>query len=141
MWFRFPKGTQGITVEKHYYTVEARNEEGFEFFRAPAHYAPTILAINGFELGTPPDGAPADLPLPDPARDNALIETTRTNEALKIEITAVREDLNAALAKVTALANEKAELTAKVAKLEDQVAELTEQIEDQPEAAVVGKRK
>jgi hypothetical protein len=65
MWFRFPPGAESITVELQNFGTEwsALDADGKEqkFFRAPDHFAPTILALPGFGSVPQPDGAPDDL--------------------------------------------------------------------------------
>lgn len=134
MWFRMPEGCAGISVEQQNFQSDV-NFEGRDYFRAPEHFAPRILANKGFDLvDRPPEGFPDDIAKSDPLRDNAIVELTKTVEALKMELGGVRSDLNATVAKAGALANDKAELLTKLAAAERKVEELEEKVEDLTEA-------
>jgi hypothetical protein len=92
MWFLFPKDTDQITVEQQNFTVEAEDEDGNKFFRAPDHFAPTILALPGFSRAQQPEGAPDDLPKEDPKRADALDQLSAQLEALKLENERLRDE-------------------------------------------------
>lgn len=97
MWFRFPPGTKGITVQQQEFGVEATDEAG-DYFRAPDHFAGIILDLPGFAMAKPPEGAPADLPKPDPERDGAVEQLGGQIERLKLEL----DGANARLAEISA---------------------------------------
>lgn len=134
MWFKFPKGCDTISVEQQSFRIEAMDDEGRGYFRAPPHFAARILALNmGFVADAePPANAPDDLPREDPARDGAITELTKVNEALRLEIAALRSDLEAERARSRAMATERNAFEAQVKKLKLEVEGLEEQIEDQP---------
>lgn len=141
MWFKMPEGTSGISVELQSFASDV-TFEGRDYFRAPDHFAPRILAIQGFELVTiPPEGFPEDIPRADPLRDGAIAELTKTVEALKMELGGVRADLNSTVAKAAALANEKMDLTAKLEVALAKIVDLEEQVEDLVEAAPLKDKK
>lgn len=141
MWFSMPKGCGGITVERQEFSVEAKDDKGVGYFRAPDHFAPRILSLGaGFAMATPPEGAPADLPKDDPLRDGAIVELTKVSEAQKIEIQDLRADLIAATSRVTAFNNENTELKTKLMAKEKEIEELREQLEDKDLATKVVKK-
>ena len=135
MWFKFPQGVEGISVERQEFSVEATDAAGGKYFRAPEHFASRILEINGFTLAgeSLPEDAPADIPQLDPERDGAIQALSAANEALKLEVQTLRSDLNGAQASIAALTTQNGELTeqlhqatAKVEQLEEELTELHE---------------
>jgi hypothetical protein len=130
MWFSMPEGCGGITVECQEFGPEVKDEKGVASFRAPDHFAPRILAITGFAVATPPEGAPDDLPRADPLRDGAIAELTALTESQKTEIQNLRSDLNAASARTVALKNENTDLRTKLEQTIATAAGLQEQLED-----------
>lgn len=132
MWFKFPKGTEGITVEHQAFSTEIKDDADNSYFRAPDHFATRILGVPGFSLAEPPEGAPADLPRADPLRDGAIAELTKGHEATKMEVQNLRADLGAAQAKVTQLMNENNNLKLQLQQSLDKIDDLQEQIEDMP---------
>ena len=140
MWFSFPPGCGAISVERQEFVAEWTDDNGKGYFRAPDHFAPRILAIQGFSVVETPDGAPADLPKADPLRDSAIAELTGTAQAQRDEIQNLRSDLQAATARVAALSNEKTDLVTKLAVAEAKIHELEEEIEDRPAVEVTKKK-
>ena len=141
MWFKMPVGASAVSVELQSFASDV-NFEGRDYFRAPDHFAPRILAIQGFELvATPPEGFPEDIPRADPLRDSAIAELTKTVEALKMELSGVRADLNSTVAKAGALANEKSELTSRLEIANKKIEDLEEELEDRPEAKLLASPK
>lgn len=132
MWFQFPEGCGGISVELQHFAPEVTDKQGRKYFRAPNHFAPKILMLKGFAQVEPPEGSPADLPQPDPLRDGAIEQLTKESEAQKMEINNLRSDLIVATGKVTALVNEKGELEKKITTLEATIEDLEEKLEDKP---------
>jgi len=130
MWFSFPPGYEAISVEQQQFNVEITDTAGVGYFRAPDHFATKILALQGFAVATPPEGAPEDLPRMDPLRDGAIAELTGTTEAQKREIHDLREDLGAMNAKIIALQTEKVDLLAKLETAEAEIEALKEKIDD-----------
>lgn len=131
MWFAFPQGYDRISVERQEFVPEFTDDNGTEYFRAPNHFAPQILSIKGF-VAKEPQGAPADLPQPDPLRDSAIALLTQERESLRSEVANMRSDIAAAVAKVTALNNEKTLWLAEKEKLEVRITDLEEELEDRP---------
>jgi hypothetical protein len=130
VWFRFPKGSDRVTVECQPFVVEALDDEGNAYFRAPDHFSTRILAISGFALvEKPPEGAPPDLPRADPLRDGAISELTKSTEALKAQVQHLTSDLAAANAALRAAAVEKAQLGTKLQEAAANIAALEEEIE------------
>jgi len=135
VWFKFPKGVERISVERQQFVAEATDAAGVGYFRAPDHFAPMILTINGFTIASEvPEGAPADLPRADPLRDTAIAKLTVEAEAMKIEVQNLRTDLGAARAKVVALELEKTELGMRLQEAQARIARMEE---DQEEASEV----
>jgi septal ring factor EnvC (AmiA/AmiB activator) len=131
MWFSFPEGCTSLSVELQEFFPEIRDDEGRAYFRAPDHFAPRILMLNGFAVvEVPPIGAPDDLPKADPLRDSAIAELTRALEAQKLEVQGLRADLGASTARVVALSNERTDLEAKLKASDALVESLREQLED-----------
>ena len=139
MWFRMPQGCSGISVELQSFRSDI-NFEGRDYFRAPDHFAPRILAIQGFELvDKPPEGFPEDIAKADPLRDGAIAELTKSVEALKMENGNLRADLNSCVAKAAALVNEKDELTQQLQEAKAKMVDLEEELEDRPLAEPLAK--
>lgn len=131
MWFKFPKGAERISVEQQEYGIEAQDEDGNAYFRAPDHFAPRILAIVGFAIADAiPAGAPADLPKADPLRDGAIVELTKSNEALKLEVRQLREDFIVSRSRISSLEKEKNDLAAKLHAAQVSLSNLQDEIED-----------
>lgn len=131
MWFQFPQGCERISIERQTFVAEMTDAEGRTYFRAPDHFAPSILGIGGFSIvAKPPDDFPEDLPQADPLRDGAIAGLTKAAEAMKGEIKDLRSDLATASARITALTNENIDLRQKLYASEAVVEALNEQIED-----------
>jgi small-conductance mechanosensitive channel len=128
MWFSFPEGCTSISIERQEFMIELANN-GVSYFRAPDHFAPRILAINGFAIAKV-ENLPPDLPQADPLRDGAIGELTRTLESQRLEIQNLHSDLTASQAILAALTNEKANLAATIADREKTILELREALED-----------
>lgn len=137
MWLMMPKGCESISVALQNFCAEITDDEGRAYFRVPDHFAPTILAIGGFNIATPPAGAPEDLPKADPERDGAIVLLTGTVEAQKRDIQGLSEDLHGAIARITGLANENTDLKEKLTAAELKVEELTERLEDASKDATI----
>lgn len=137
MWFRMPKGASRVTVERQEFSAEAKGSDGAQYFRAPAHFAPKILAIPGFTLAGDnlPTDAPGDLATGNPASETAINELTASLEAQKTEIAGLRADLIAARSQIEALTVAKKTAEEGWAKAEKEVAELKEELEDVAPAA------
>lgn len=137
MWFAFPSGCSGISVELQQFVPEVKGEDGREYFRAPDHFAPRILEIKGFAIANDlPANAPADLPKADPLRDNAITELTAASESQKREIQSLREDVIAGNSTIVALRNDNAKLAEALKISLAKIEELEEQIYDKPAAPI-----
>ena len=130
MWFSMPKGCGRISVELQQFAAEATDENGVNYFRAPDHFAPRILAIAGFAKAEPPAGSPDDLPKADPLRDSAIAELTGEMSALRIEAQNLRSDVNAANARNAALVNDNAKLQSDLVEANRKIEGLEEKLED-----------
>lgn len=132
MWFKMPEGAGGISVERQQFRKEWTDPAGNNYFRAPSHFSPQILAIKGFSLaGEIPPGAPDDLPISNPATENAIAGLASTVDAQGLEIQNMRSSLIAMQkeldTKTTELTTAEAKLTSaeeKIVDLEDELAEL-----------------
>lgn len=130
MWFSFPKGCSGISVERQEFGIEYSDDKGTNYFRAPDHFAPKILAIGGFTMVDPPAGAPDDLPKADPLRDGAIAELTATAEAQKTQLQNMRSDLEASTSRIVALSNENSDLRKLTERQSEQIEQLRELLQD-----------
>lgn len=135
MWLQMPRGCESISIEQQNFVVEARDDDGNGYCRVPNHFVPRVLRINGFRRADPPAGAPDDLPLPDPLRDGAIADLTKTVEAQKRQIETTTSDLNAAVAALKGANTAKSALAAENANLKRRVSELEEQLADAKDAA------
>lgn len=110
MWFKFPKNVEQISVEQQMFVPEHRKGSA-SFFRAPDHFAPTILSLGmGFERVDQPDDAPDDLPeIGDQVTDSVtklvaeLEAARRENDLLKGELIRVSQQRDAAIHELTSL--------------------------------------
>ena len=118
MWFAFPEGTDAITVQLQEFHVEAKDEQGREYFRAPDHFAAIILDLPGFKTAKPPEGSPADLPLADPLRDGAIGQLTSQIDALKAENESLKAAHVTSRAEVVDLKEKLSAVETKLASLE-----------------------
>lgn len=96
MYFKYPSGTDQISVEGQNFKVDAKDEHGNQYFRAPDVLAATILGLPGFSRAEPPEGAPEDLPPSDPKRAEAVDKLSAEIEALREENQRLRQELGAA---------------------------------------------
>lgn len=128
MWFRFPLGHTAISIEQQEFKAEAKDASGFEYFRAPNHFAPKILSLGGYAVVDPPEQGPDD----DKERtdkDQAIGTLSQELEAAQEEAKNLRENLNALSAEHIALTNERDGLAQKVADLTHKLTELEEEKE------------
>src|SRR5574337_120145 len=123
MWFKLPAHVGGISVQQQEFNAEFTDAEGNSFFRAHNHFAAHILGMNlGISPAGSPEGAPEDLPVADPIRDNAIA-------GLSHDVQNLQSDLAAAIAKITALVNERDGLQGKLAEAEAKIEDLEEKLE------------
>jgi hypothetical protein len=131
MWFRFPLGAERITIERQAFSSEFVDEAGRHYFRAPGHFAPTVLALAGFDVvENLPEGMPADLPREDPERDKAIAGLTASLTALRDDIAGLQSDRIAAQQALTAAQHENTMLKAELAKANATIADLQDDLED-----------
>ena len=131
MWFQYPKGTTAISVNLHEYGVDFRDPDGVEYFRAPEHFAPTILGLPGFRQVGAPKGAPPDLP-PEPApRPEARDEIHETLRSQVAELQIAMENLKGVL---TVTSAERDDLKLKLHEAQTRIDELEDRAVSQPQA-------
>lgn len=115
MWFRFPEGIDNISVEQQNFQSEYEDKDRVKYFRAPDHFAPVILDLQGFtRMATPPEGAPPDLPKEDPEASRALGNLASQVDALKQDNLNLREENMALIAERDMLSARVAAAEAKV---------------------------
>lgn len=107
MWFRYPTGATRITVERQEFGIDYTDAEGNNYFRAPNHFAAIILMGPGYKQAAPPEGAPEDLPQPDPLRDGAISRLTAELETSRTLIAGLREELTVMQAALSAMTLER----------------------------------
>lgn len=93
MWFKFPSGTTEISVERQNFIVEATDSEGNGYFRAPNHFASTILSLKGFAPAEQPEGGPKDLDPNDVLRNGAISDLGKQVVALTQELSDAKSGL------------------------------------------------
>lgn len=116
MWFQFPPGTTNISIQQQHFQVEAEDDAGGQYFRAPDHFAHFILDLPGFKRAVPPEGAPEDLPRPEPRLAQSMEALTKQHEANQGRISDLERansDLN----------DENADLKDEITELRNKVAE------------------
>lgn len=96
MWFRFPAGTDQISIEQQSFMVEHEDKDGVKYFRAPDHFAPVILGLSGFTRVDQPEGAPKDLEPIDPKRAEATDKLAAEVASLQEENQLLRQQLGEA---------------------------------------------
>lgn len=107
MWFRFPEGVTEISVEQQNFHPEVERERSvgerkvqFGFFRAPDHFAPTILGLGMGFLSETPEGDLSELPPmqsgPPPASSTGI--SSVEVEALRNEASELRARLASVMA-------------------------------------------
>ena len=132
MWFRFPKGAERITIERQEFASEWTDAEGWNYFRAPAHFSPRILGLGaGFIVVADPKDMPADLPREDPERDNAIVALTAQLTARDDEIAGMRSDLIALRSELAARSAEVANLKTDLANARVEIQNLKDEKEDE----------
>lgn len=126
MWFVFPKGTSGVSIQQQEFKPELKDDEtGEEYFRAPDHFAAILVGMLKFNQKTPPErlNPPADLPKPDPDRDGAIGK-------LAHDLAGARADVEALRADNRALTNENSELRKQNHLQEQIIGALRQRLED-----------
>lgn len=96
MWFRFPAGTDQISIEQQTFAVEHEDKDGVKYFRAPDHFAPIILGLGGFTRVDQPEGAPKDLEPIDPKRAEVTDKLAAEVASLQEENQLLRQQLGEA---------------------------------------------
>lgn len=130
MWFRFAKGHEAISIEQQEFRAEAKDAEGYSYFRAPNHFAPKILALAGYAVVDPPDADGPDNDQERTDKDTAITQLSQELEAAKEDARTLRENANSASAEFIALRNERDVLAQQVADLTRKVSELSVGTED-----------
>lgn len=135
MWFVFPKGVECISVERQEFRAEANDVSGRACFRAPAHFAPRILAIGGFALaGDLVEGSIGDLVPEDPSQEAALATLVANLTAREDEVRGLREDLAVLKQELVALQGTHDATVQELESARAMIEELQEQAEDTPQA-------
>lgn len=96
MWFKFPPGTDQISIEQQIFSVEHKDKDGVGYFRAPDHFAPMILDLSGYTRVAQPEGAPEDLEPIDPKRAEATDKLAAALAASQEENQLLRQQLGEA---------------------------------------------
>ncbi len=91
MWFRFPDGTEQISVEQQNFSVQAEDENG-KYFQVPDHFAPIILNLGNFSRVERPENAPPDLPQEDTSKPNPMDQLAADLDAQREENHRLREE-------------------------------------------------
>jgi hypothetical protein len=108
MWYKFPKGLSGISVERQTFAPEFEDAEGNQYFRAPAHFSNKILGMGmGFtEVPVAPEGAPEDFPDIPPTQNQDLSAAVARASAFENDIQTLRTENSALNAKLGAAMHE-----------------------------------
>lgn len=114
MWFKFPPETYQINVEQQNFVVEAEDKDGNRYFRAPDHFAPTILSLPGFSKADRPEGGPEDLPKVDPQRADEVESLAAELQSARDENQLLRQQLGEARRERDATQTRHDELSAKL---------------------------
>jgi len=118
MWFRFPEGTEQISVQQQVFVPEYRDAKGANFFRAPDHFAPIILSQTDC-LAIRPEGedVPTDMPSTLGVRGDAVDDMASLNAQQSARIAELERLCQDS-------ANELLEKNERIAALEKQLADL-----------------
>jgi len=150
MWFKFPEGTTGISVERQNFSSEAIDpKDNRGCFRAPNHFAQAILGQKGFELlGEIPPDFPEDNSIQFPgggindtslAAENTMLKNSL--EEMRTNLQTVSTDLNAASANLGAVMHERDQLKLELHEVKTELANLKNDLEDEGiELPVEGKK-
>jgi hypothetical protein len=130
MWFVFPDGVETISVEQQSFKAEALDVVGRRAFRAPAHFAPRILSLQGFALAAElAPGSPEDLPVGVSGDQQAIKDFGALVEAQADEIQGLRADNIAIASSNSALVKERDGLLAKVEELAQTIEDLQDRLD------------
>lgn len=141
-WFRFPEGTDVVSIERQNFITEARDINGRGYFRAPDHFAGIIKSLPGFSITDPPEGTDLpDLPKSDPLRDSTISEQARKIEALELSVQNLQTDNSAMSANLASTLAERDDLKLKLHEMTMERDELQEKIEEIEENQPVGGKK
>jgi septal ring factor EnvC (AmiA/AmiB activator) len=136
MWFVFPENVDTICIEHQAFKAEAIDVVGRKAFRAPAHFAPRILALQGFALAAElAPGSPDDLPAGVSGDQQAIKDFGALVEAQADELQNLRSDNIVLLSENAALIKERAELQTNLEDLLQKVEDLQERLEQYEDAA------
>jgi hypothetical protein len=124
MWFRFPSGTTGVSVDLQEFDIEVTDAEGLGYFRAPDYLAAKILDLGGFVRINPPNGTTDldDLPARNNPNDNAISDLVSQVQALTIGRDDANERCQIALRQVGDLGAEIKRLKTTIGELETKLA-------------------
>jgi hypothetical protein len=124
MWFRFPEGTTGVSVDLQEFDEEVKDAEGLGYFRAPDYLAAKILDLPGFIRINPPNGTTDldDLPARNSPNDTAISDLVSQVQALTIGRDDANERCQIALRQVHDLSAEIKRLKVNIGELETKLA-------------------
>ena len=126
------QGFERVSIERQEFASEAKDKDGRDCFRAPAHFASKILMLKGFAaLTSPPENGPDDLPLADPLRDGAIHDLSGKITTLEGRVTDLVSDLASKDAAFKAMIIERDGLIVQIQKLNARIIELTEEEPDE----------
>lgn len=127
MWFAFAPGVERVSIERQEFAPEAKDKDGRDCFRAPAHFASKILMLKGFTaLTSPPENGPDDLPLADPLRDGAIHDLSGKITTLEGRVTDLVSDLASKDAALKAMIGERDMLFIRLQQAAEKIVELSE---------------
>lgn len=98
MWFKFPEGAEGCSIEQQSFASEYKDAEGRDWFRAPAHFAPAVLGTGlGYEAlpqGQAPEGCTIEDDLPTHGALGAQVgERAQTIASLQADLMRANETI------------------------------------------------
>lgn len=136
MWFRLPEGVDNISVERQAFATEVRDSSGRGYFRAPDHFAPTLMSIPGFGAASPPESVDlTGLPEINTSAPSEISEQAQKITALEDLVSSLRTDLSQRSAELAATLHERDELKLKLHEAEVKIADLEEKNTDLEDAA------
>jgi hypothetical protein len=131
MWFQFAPGEDAVSIERQMFKSEYKNKQGEAFFRAPNHFAEKLAREAGCKLlGSPPDGAPENLP-DFPILREQIDSTDARVLVLQSELSSERASTSALRAELAAVLHERDALLLQVHELSEELNEIKERHEDE----------
>lgn len=117
MWFRFPRGTSGVSVELQEFSPEVEDAEGLGYFRAPDYLSAKILDLPGFVRLDPPEGLTdlGDIPPSNSTHGQAIVDLTA-------QVTAITQARDDAVERLTMALSQIEMLGDEIKRLKEQIA-------------------